>query len=105
MHLCCSFTCWNGLEADSLPSIGRLLNDIGILFLILSRVPNSAPSESVKLSNRFLGYGKLCTLLVNPFQRVPITANLLFSSISQLLVAEYNRSNACLICNHSLNPV
>src|SRR2546429_7184063 len=52
MHLCCSFTRWNSSEADSLPSVGRLLNDIGVFFFILPRVPNSAPSQSVKFSNR-----------------------------------------------------
>ena len=57
MHLSWSFTRWNRLEADSLPSIGRLLNDIGVFFLILPRVPNSATSQSVKFSNRVLRYG------------------------------------------------
>src|SRR5438046_9517434 len=87
MHLCCSFTRWNSSETDSLPSVGRLLNDIGVFFFILPRVPNSAPSQSVKFSNRVLRYGLLFTLFVNPFQSISIRANLLCISVSQLLVA------------------
>ncbi len=56
MHLCCSFACWNSLEADSLPSIGRLFNDIGVFFFVLPGVPNSAPSQSVEFLNRVLRY-------------------------------------------------
>ncbi len=105
MHLCCSFARWNSSETDSLPSVRRLLNDIGVFFFILPRVPNSAPSQSVKFSNRVLRYGYLFALFVNPFQCISIPANFFFISVAQLLVAEYDCSNACLIGNHSLNPI
>src|SRR2546429_5710153 len=66
MHLCCSFTRWNSSEADSLPSVGRLLNDIGVFFFILPRVPNSAPSQSDRKSTRlnsshgYISYAVFC---------------------------------------------
>src|SRR5437763_10442911 len=84
MHLCCSFTRWNSSEADSLPSVGRLLNDIGVFFFILPRVPNSAPTQSLKFSNRVLRYGELVTLFVDPFQSIWIPANVFYISAAQI---------------------
>jgi hypothetical protein len=51
-HLCRGFTSWNRLEADSLPPIERLFNDVGVLFFILPRVSNATTSQNMKVSNR-----------------------------------------------------
>src|SRR5580658_4227148 len=69
-HLCRSLTCWNGLKANSLPPVGRLLDVVGFLFFILPRVSNASPVQTLKFSIRVLKNGRLCTLLVDSFQCV-----------------------------------
>ena len=103
--MCRGFTGGDSLETDSLPSIGRFLDDVGVLLLILPGISNPAPHQSVKFSNRVLRYREFGALLVYPLQGVPVAADLFFGSVAQLFVAEYDRPHATLVSNHSLDTV
>src|SRR6516164_1091321 len=104
-HLSRGFTGGDSLETDSLPSIRRFLDDVGVPFLVLPRVSNASPGQSVKFSNCVLGYWELGTLLVYPLQGVSVAANFFLGSITQLLVPEYDRPHPALVSNHSLDAV
>src|ERR1044071_4279953 len=95
----------NCFESYARSSVDIFFDDVTVLRLIFTRVPDSGAAHNMQLFDSLFGNRNSVMLLVNKLQRITIATNLFLITIPQQRLTEDHRFYPRLFNRHTFNAV